>query len=741
MSTSTVRRDAVRSSTVPAGRLASIARALAGRHRVALLLTALFAILAAVTGGGLEKHLSAGGYTADSFESVRADRMLAERFRAGSPNLILVVRADGDIAAGPAAAAGRALVRRAAGSPGVVYVRSYWTTGDASLRAADGRTGLVLIKLAGDEDTVNRTSHALVPRLVEGNGPLQVRATGPAPVNEEVERQSAEDLTRAELLAAPLTLLILLIAFGSLVAAGLPVLVGVVSVAGTLVVLRLLTEVVPVSIFALNIATALGFGLAVDYSLFIVTRYREELGRGREVVEAVVVSLRTAGRTVVFSALTVMLSFAALLVFPIYFLRSLAYAGIAVVGMSAAASVLVMPPLLALIGRRIDRFDPLARLRRRRSGGGGGWQGLALWVMRRPVAVGASVAVLLIVLALPFTQARFGLMDDRVLPRDNPAQTAADVVRHEFTGAGTAPVVIALPGLDPARRAADLADYARRLSTLPGTERVDSAVGSFADGRQVAPPSGAFHAQGSTWLSVLSDTAPSSPAAERRVRAVRALDAPVPALVGGDAATLVDTKRMLADRLPWALAIIVVSMLVLLFLFSGSVVVPVKQLVANLLSLTASFGAMVYVFQDGHLKWLVGDFVHTGWLELTVPILMFCVAFGLAMDYSVFLLSRIREEYLATGDNTRAVAFGVERTGRLITAAALIVATVLGAMATSQLSILKLLGAGLALAVLVDATLVRGLLVPATMRLLGHANWWAPGPLRRLHARMGLKEE
>ncbi|AXI80115.1 MMPL family transporter [Peterkaempfera bronchialis] len=728
------------------GRLASLARTLADRRRIVLILVALIAVGAAAVGAGAKARLSSGGYTQDSAESTRADRLLAERFHAGAPNIVLTARAEGEVDSPRAAADGRELTERISHAEGVVYAQSFWTTGDPALRSADGRTALVLVKLGGDENHAYRTALDLVPTLVGRQGALEVRATGSAQVNSEADEESAKDLERAELLAAPLTLLILLAAFGSLVAAGLPLLVGVVSVAGTYAVLRALTEATSVSVFALNITTALGFGLAVDYSLFIITRYREELARGREVGEAIAASLRSAGRTVLFSALTVLLSLSALLVFPLYFLRSLAYAGIAVVALAAATSLLMLPPLLALIGHRIDRFDVFAPLRRRLPGaatGRGVWHRLALAVMRRPAVVGTVVALLLVALALPFTQARFALMDDRVLPRASAAHLASETVREEFKGAQSAPVVVVAPSLDPAARGPELADYASRLSALEHTVRVDTAVGVFAGGRQSAPPgdaAAAYRDADGTWLSVVSDVDPGSAAGEHYLREVRAVPAPDPVLVGGDSAAQVDTKDMLADRLPWAGAVIGVSMLVLLFLFSGSVVIPVKQLILNMLSLTASFGAMVYVFQDGHLKWLVGDFVHTGQLEVTVPILMFCVAFGLSMDYSVFLLSRIREEYLATGDNTHAVAFGMERTGRLITAAALIVATVLGALATSQLSILKLLGAGLALTVLVDATLVRGLLVPAAMRLLGRANWWAPAPLRRLHERFGLTD-
>ncbi|NEW47543.1 MMPL family transporter [Nocardia cyriacigeorgica] len=734
----------------PRGPLATFAMALIARHRLTLAAVGLLTLIAALAGIGVADRLSTGGYVDDSFDSVRADAVLADRFGAGSPNLVLVAEADDGVRSAAAAAAGRALTQRLTQRPEVVYALSYWTLSDtdpdagASLRSPDERTALVLVRLAGDEDTVNQTAHRLIPEFVTDTGPLRVHATGLAPVNDAVERQSSADLTRAELIAAPLTLLILLIAFGSVTAALLPVLVGGVAVLTSLAVLRLLAELTPVSIFALNITTALGFGLAVDYSLFLVTRYREELRAGRDSVTAIVTMVRTAGRTVVFSAVTVLLSFAALLVFPIYFLRSLAYAGIAVVGLSALTSLLLVPPLLALLGHRVDRYDPLRSMRAKASGSRV-WHRLSHRVMRRPIAVGTAVSAGLLILAIPFAGADFALLDDRVLPREDPVVVAGELVRQQFPATILAPTSVVLTDLDidTADGARALSEYARELSAVPGSARVDSAVGSFVDGAPVRGPglmSLALRGDGATWLSVSADVEPNSSDGARHLRALRAVDAPGEALIGGDAAMLVDTKDMLVSRIPFAALVIVLSMLILVFLFTGSVVLPVKQIALNALSLTASFGAMVYVFQDGHLKWLVGDFVHTGQLEVTVPILMFCIAFGLAMDYSLFLLSRIREAYLRTGDNTEAVAFGMQRTGALISTAAIIVAVVLGAMATSDLSLLKLLGAGLALAVLVDATVVRGLLTPAVMRLLGDRNWWAPAPLRRLHDRLGLSD-
>ncbi|MFI9118347.1 MMPL family transporter [Streptomyces bikiniensis] len=729
----------------PAG-LAGLARALVRRRMPVFLVIAALSLAAALFGAGAADDLSSGGYTASGSESARAERILTERFGAGSPNMVLLASDDRPADDAAAAGAGRELTRRIGSLDGVGYATSYWTSGDPALRSEDGRSALILVRLSGDESEATHRAGELSAELTGEQGPFTVTATGRAVINDALERQSAEDLTKAELIGAPLTLIILLVAFGSLVASLLPLLVGVVSVVCTLAVLRLLAGFTDVSLFAMNVTTALGFGLAVDYSLFVVTRYREELERGRDVLEAVTESLRTAGRTVLFSALTVVLSLAALLVFPMMFLRSLAYAGIAVVSLAALTSLVILPPVLAVIGRRIDRLDVFGRWRRKPSAGDaprGLWHALATGVMRRPVAAGGAVAVLLIALALPFGHARFGLTDDRILPQGAPAQAAAEAIRTGFAGAGTDPVTVVLPDLPRDGREARLTAYLAELSRTEGTVRVDGPLGSWAKGERVAPAgpaSAAFADAGGVWLSVVADVGPNSAAGERHTERVRAVAPPAEALVGGEAAALIDTKEALGDRIPYAAAIIALSMLVLLFLFTGSLVVPLQALVLNTLSLTASFGAMVYVFQDGHLKWLVGDFITTGQLEVTVPVLMFCVAFGLSMDYTVFLLSRIREEYLATGDNTRAVVFGIDHTGRLITAAALVVATVLGALATSELSLLKLLGAGLALAVLVDATLVRGILVPAVMKVCGRANWWAPEPLRRLHARIGLRD-
>jgi RND superfamily putative drug exporter len=713
-----------------------------------LVVAVLAAALAAIMGSGVEQRLSNGGFQDPASESMRVNTMLSEHYGGGPPNLVLIVGAGAPVDDAAVAGAAAALTERVRSMPGVESVVSYWTAGrPASLRSTDGRRGLIMLRLGGDEDAYRATAKRIVPQIQRDSLGLDVQVTGMAQASVEVERTSADDLRRAELIVAPLTLVLLVLVFGSAVASLLPLLVGAISVVATTAVLRLLTEFTSVSVFAMNVTTALGLGLAIDYSLFIVSRFGDELAAGAEVPEAIRATLRTAGKTVAISALTVALSLSALLVFPLYFFRSIAYGGIAVVLLAAVTSLVVLPAVLALLGRRVNSLDVLAAIRRRRAAARrnrpGFWYRLAMGVMRRPLVVAAGVVTVLLLLGAPFLSASFGLTDDRVLPKDAPAHLAAQVLREEFDARETTALTVVAPGLTGPRADRELPGYAAELSRLTNVSRVDTATGSYVDGRQAAPAgpsSGQFTSGHGSWLSVVSTVEPYSPAGNDLVHAVRARPAPVPVLVGGQAAFLVDTKASLLDRLPLALGIIAATTFVLLFLFTGSVVIPVQAMVLNLISLSATFGAMVFVFQDGHLRRLVGDFTVTGMIDTTIPVLMFCVAFGLSMDYEVFLISRIREEYLRTGDNLRAVAVGLEKSGRIVTAAAVLIAAVLFAFTSSGITLLKLLGVGLALAVLVDATLVRGLLVPAFMRLAGRANWWAPRPLRWLHDRIGIRE-
>ena len=733
--------------------LTSLTTRVLGAPRRVLLAALAFLVVAGVFGGSVAADLSAGGFDDPDAEAVAASRLLEQELGGGAPNLVLLVTAPGSVDDPAAAAAGTRLADRLAAEPGVAQVTSYWTTGAAPLRSDDGDQALVLARLTGDEDEQIARVEELGPLYNGQSDGLRVELGGEIEVFRQVGDTIERDLKRAEAIVFPVTAVLLVLVFGSAVAAGLPLLVGVLSILGTFLSLQVLQGFTDVSVYSVNLAISLGLGLGIDYSLFMLTRYREERRAGHTDRDAVQRTVRTAGRTVLFSAVTVLLSLSALLVFPLYFLRSFAYAGISAVVFAAIGAIVVLPAALLVLGNRIDALDlskPLRRLLRLpaprpRTDGEGFWHRVAVAVMRRPLPLATIVLVLLVTAGLPFSQVVFGLPDDRVLPREASGHVIAQTIRDEFPSNEPLALSAVATGTGPAQeRTDDVAQWAEAASALPGVSRVDALTGTYVEGTQVAPAGPGSQRLGgadATYLTVVPAGTGYGPDAEDLVRELRALDAPFDdVVVGGQAAALVDTKSALADDLPLALTLIAVATLVLLFLFTGSVVLPVKAVVLNLLSLSATFGAMVWIFQEGHLTWLIGDPITTGTLDTTMPILMFCVLFGLSMDYEVFLLSRIREEWLRTGDNARAVALGLERTGRLITAAAGLLALVFLGFVSSDISFIKLLGLGTALAVVVDATLVRGVLVPAFMRVAGPFNWWAPAPLRRLHERVGLTE-
>jgi RND superfamily putative drug exporter len=468
----------------------------------------------------------------------------------------------------------------------------------------------------------------------------------------------------------------------------------------------------------------------------VVSRFREELAAGHDTGEAVQLTVLSAGRTVLFSAGTVMVSLAAMLVFPLAFLRSFGYAGIAVVALAALGAVVVLPALLAVLGPRVEKL----RVRRLRTNTATGvWHRIAMTVMRRPIPIATAAIALLVFLGLPFLGVQFGQADDRVLPPGSEARVVGDLLRSEFSGFDSSPIdVVALELSDQTQ----IDGFAAQLSTLDGVARVDALTGTYVAGAAVMPPGPAsvrFASPAGTYLQVIPAVDPGSAEAEAIVEEIREMETPVTVALTGPTASLVDSKAAIFSDLPLALAIIGVVTFVVLFLMFGSVLVPAKAVVLNLLSLSATFGSMVWIFQDGNLSNLLG-FTPTGHLDLTMPILMFAIAFGLSMDYEVFLLSRIKEEYDRTGDNVGSVAAGLERTGRVVTSAAVLIAVVMIAFAVSGVTFMKMFGIGMTLAVLVDAFVVRATLVPAFMRLAGRANWWAPRFLRKIHDRFGFSE-
>ncbi len=717
------------------------------RYRwVVLAVTLLMLPVAGLLGGPVKGKLSAGGFADPSAESSRAARLLESTFSTGSPNVVLLVHADAGTVDDPAVAErGRALTAELAATPGLDNAVSYWTLNAAPLRSTDGRDALVLGRVRGDEDDLRDAAAGIAERFDgRDDGVVTVGVGGSGEIFRQITAQAETDLQKAETISFPITLLLLLFVFGSAVAAALPLGVGIVAVLGTFLVLTVFAAFTQVSIFALNLTTAMGLGLAIDYSLFIVSRYREELAAGREPEGALLRTMQTAGRTVAFSAFTVAISLAALLLFPLAYLRSFAYAGVGVVALAAVGATVVLPALLAALGHRIDAGRVLRRKAAATDPSAHGfWYHRAHSVMRRPGPVAVAVTLLLLFLGAPFLRFSAGQADDRVLPASASVRAVHDQLRRDFTSneASAVSVVPADPSSSPDLGAVDA--YASVLSRLPGVARVDALTGYYINGDKVRDTDGLsarFSSPGgSTWLSVVPSVEPYSSEGEALVSAVRATPAPFAALVGGPSAELHDSKSSLASRLPLALGLIAVATFVLLFLMTGSVVVPLKALLLNLLSLSATFGMLVWVFEDGHFSGVLG-FTPTGTISVHTPILLFCIAFGLSMDYEVFLLSRIKEEYDLGHTNEESVAVGLERTGSIVTAAALLLAVVFVAFATAEVAVVKVFGVGLTLAVLVDAFLIRTLLVPAFMKMAGRTNWWAPRSLRRFHLRFGIWE-
>lgn len=740
------------------GPLAALARWTVRRNRLVLAAAALFVAIAGFLSSDVSAHLGAGGWIAEDTPSARVRSMLGEAPHGGMPPLLFLARTTNSVDDAPARAAGIRLVEDLRHEAGVTAVDSYWTgplspatevlpapPPDPLLRSTDGRTALVALWFEADERTQLDVAERVLARATERDGPLETRAAGQAAVTRALQLHSEQDLLRTELLAMPATLVLLLLVFGSVPAALLPLAVGAVAVTGTTAILRAITTVTPVSAFALSLTTAVGLALAVDYSLFIVARYREERASGLSHDRALIHAIRTAGRTVAVSAGIVAAALLGLLLFPLTLMRSLAIAGISVVLLAAVASLLIIPAALACFGERLASRDVLARWRRA-ARSAGRWRALATVVMRRPLAVFTLTSALLLLLALPFRDVAFSLSDERALPPHSPVVRAMHDLRTDFPQVGTG-VDVVLPDWHPTGRdgAARLDAYARQLSGLPGVQGLRTATGTYLNGEPLGPvcvrssdpaPKGPctglrqFTFPSGTWLAISSKPRPYSPQGIDLLQSIRAQPGPAPAITGGVTAEFLDTRTVVFQRLPGGLAAVALATLALLLVFTRSLFLPVKALLINLLSLTATFGAMIFIFQQGHLRWLVGDFTVTGTTDLMLPLIAFFLAFGLSMDYEILLLARITEAYHRTRDTTRATAEGLQAAAPLFTASAAVVLVVLLALAVTEVAMMKGIAVTVALSVILDAVVIRPLLVPAVMKLAGAANWWLPAPLR-----------
>ncbi|MHC3475174.1 MMPL family transporter [Streptomyces sp. 7R007] len=708
------------------------------RARPLLALATVALVAMAVLGIGAFGKLTAGGYNDPDAPSSRAEEVIDDKF-GGDTNLVLLLQAEQGGPDGPAATQrGQQITDGLRNEKTVANVVSYWDRGAAGLKSRDGRQALILAHVKGGDRHEGKNAEALLDKYTGEHNGVSVRAGGGAAVNSDLTDQVAEDLALAESIAVPVTLILLVIAFGSLVAALLPLVIGLIAIVGTLAELYVLGSITDVSVNAVNLTTALGLGLGIDYGLLLVSRFREQLALGDAVPDAVRRTVTTAGRTIVFSSAAVVGALAAMLAFPMFSLRSFAYAGIGVVVIAATSSLIVIPALLATLGHRVNK-GRLPGMRTARRTDAPLWGRIAGTVMRRPGLTALPALAVLLLAAGPLLGVTFGSPDERVLPQDAESRQVSSALRTGFAGNDEAAVQIVTTG--PV--APDALDaYATHLSRLKGVLRVDASSGSYAGGQRSAPgpAAAALGNPDAQRLTLVHALTPASDAAQDLVRKVRSVDPPVgtEALVGGNDARLVDSRKAVGDRLPLAAAWIVVTTFVLLFLFTGSVVQPLRALVLNAVSLTATMGAMVWVFQDGHLSGLL-DFTPQP-MDTGTVVLMFCITFGLSMDYEVFLTSRIKELHDAGADPAEAVTRGLAGTGRIVTMAAGLLAVSFFAFVTSGVSFIQMLGLGSGLAILIDAVVVRGVLLPAAMRLLGRTAWYAPPPLRRLHAKVGLSD-
>ena len=687
----------------------------ARRSKLVLLISLLTMIAAGAIGFQAFRKLDGGGYNDPKSESSRAFEYLKSDFKVEDPAVLLVIDSPGVTVDDQSVRdAVTEISNEISSITGVKNTLSYWSTGAPQLLSADRKAGYLFVY--GNEESFDGLSE-IAKRVEDKIGStyqgLSIYYTGTGAVGHAINTKISDDLKKSESIAIPLTFLLLLFVFGGLIASGMPLVVGISAILGSFFIIYLLTLITDVSIYAMNLITGLGLGLGIDYSLLIVNRFREELHQGKNIQESVVRTVATAGRTVFFSGLTVLVTLASLLLFPLNFLKSFGYAGIAVVGLAVLGALIPLPATLALIGKRIDSWVIKKSSVTPREDGR--WADLARFVMRKPLTITILTLILLGILAAPIRNIAFGQTDVTVLPKSHPVAVTSKLIDERFPGREATPVEFLFINGEKNLSTAEIADYKSRIKNVPGIIEV----------------SGNTSANGIIRFQAIHKMGPRTTDAQRLINDIREIPAPEGLLIGGVAADYTDTQNGIARALPWALGWVFLSVIILLFAFTGSILLPIKAVLLNILSLSATLGVITWIFIEGNLAKFLGDFTITGTVDTGMIILMLLTTFGLSMDYEVFLLSRVKEEYERRGDNTEAVAYGLQKSARIVTAAALILSVVFASFVLSGVTSIKILGLGVAFAILLDATIVRALLVPALMRMFGRANWWAPKALKR----------
>ncbi len=681
------------------------------RSKLVLLTFIITTIIAGAVGSLSFGRLDSGGYSDLNSDSAKAAKYVVDVFGAEEPVVVMVVDSASSTVDDPAVAStATEIEKKIQNHKGVSKTYSYWSTGGSpTMKSKDGKAGFILVYSdidAFDWDALSSVGSSLQREFDGKYKNVQIYASGAGVITYAINHKIEKDLILAESIAIPLTFLLLVFVFGALVASATPLFVGVTAILGSFFIIYLLTLFTNVSVFALNLITGLGLGLGIDYALLMVNRFREELHNGHSVEESVVTTVATAGKTVFYSGLTVFVTMASLLFFPLEFLKSFGYAGVAVITFAVIGAVIALPALLAVLGEKVDKG--VIRKSAITPKEDGRWAHTARNVMQRPVPVVLACLVVLGIMAAPVTNISFAQVDSRVLPASNPAAIASQVVDTRFDGLIGSPIEVVVP--NGVGRESEITSFLDKVKNVEGIVRV-GAIETYKQDIRV---------------QVISSVPSRSTDSMKVIHDIRDLEQPSGTLIGGAAADFTDSQDGIARTLPLALGWIALTVLILIFIFTGSIILPIKAVILNALSLVATLGAITWIFIDGHLKWLVGDFTVTGTLDTGSVILVAVVVFGLSMDYELFLLSRIREEHLSGKSNVESVAVGLQRSARIITAAALLLAVVFASFITSGVTSIKMLGFGVALAVILDATIVRALLVPALMRLFGERNWWAP---------------
>ena len=687
---------------------------LAVKRRKSVLVGFIVALVGlGVMAGAAVPRLSGGGYSVPNSDSAKAYDYLVNTFHAADPAVVIEVKSSTSVKDPAVVASAQTLEAAIAHEPGVAKTLSFWSSGGApTLASKDGTAAYLFIYSTKSDIAEAKPLGKLISTKYNGQYKnLTLYVNGFAAFDSALSDKISKDLALAEGISIPLIFILLLFVFGGLISSATPLIVGVSSIIGSLAIIYLVSLVTGVSIFALNLITGMGLGLGIDYALLMVNRFREELHAGHDVETALVTTVKTAGKTVFYSGVTVIITLASLTFFPLMFLKSFGYAGMSVVAVAIVAALIPFPAILALLGHRIDKF--VIRKGAITPKADGCWASTARFVMRRPVSVVLLSLLALATIASPIRNIVFSQADARVMPASSPLAIANAMAAKDFPGQEGNPIQFIFP--QGGAQASEIATYADSIAKVSGIVRVTQLE----------------TVDGVSRFAAIHSMNPRTNEAQNLVTAIRALPAPQGTLVGGVAADYADTQSGIGKTLPWAFGWIALGVLILLFLFTGSVILPIKAVILNVLSLAAMMGALTWIFIEGHLTWLVGSFTNTGTIDTSMVILISVVTFGLSMDYEVFLLSRIKEEHESGLGNVEAVATGLQRSARIITAAALLLAIAFIAFVTSGVTNIKTLGFGVAFAVLLDATIVRGLLVPALMRLFGERNWWAPKFLKR----------